>query len=77
VYIVFPLIEESEALDYKNLMEGYEAVTRSFPPPDYQVSIVHGKMKPEAKEQEMQRFVEELKQQTDQTMMPQDGTMVL
>lgn len=57
VYIVFPLIEESEALDYKNLMEGYEAVTRSFPPPNYQVSIVHGQMKPDAKEYEMQRFV--------------------
>ena len=57
VYIVFPLIEESEAMDYKNLMEGYEAVTRSFPTPEYQVSIVHGQMKAAAKEYEMQRFV--------------------
>lgn len=60
VYIVYPLIEESEKLaeqsgkDYKNLMEGYESICRAFP--EYQVSIVHGKMKPEAKEYEMQRF---------------------
>lgn len=57
IYIVFPLIEESEKLDFKNLMEGYEAVTRSFPLPDYAVSIVHGRMKPEAKNWEMNRFV--------------------
>jgi ATP-dependent DNA helicase RecG len=57
VYIVYPLIQESETLDYKNLMEGYEAVSRSFPRPDYQISIVHGQMKPEDKEFEMQRFV--------------------
>lgn len=58
VYIVYPLIQESEKLDYKDLMDGYESVVRDFPPPEYQVSIVHGKMKPEAKEYEMQRFVE-------------------
>ncbi len=57
VYIVYPLIQESEKLDYKDLMDGYESVVRDFPQPEYQVSIVHGKMKPEAKEYEMQRFV--------------------
>ena len=57
VYIVYPLIEESQKLDYKDLMDGYESITRAFPPPDYQVSIVHGKMNPQAKEYEMQRFV--------------------
>lgn len=56
VYIVFPLIEESETLDYKNLMEGYEAITKEFPRPDYQVSIVHGQMKADDKEAEMNRF---------------------
>lgn len=55
-YIVYPLIEESEKLDYKNLMDGFESVTRAFPTPKYQVSIVHGQMKPDAKEFEMQRF---------------------
>ena len=58
VYIVYPLIQESEALDYKDLMDGYESITREFPPPEYQVSIVHGKMKPEDKEFEMKRFAE-------------------
>lgn len=57
VYVVYPLIEESQALDYKDLMDGFESISRAFPQPDYQVSIVHGKMKPEAKEYEMQRFV--------------------
>lgn len=56
VYIVYPLIEESEKLDYLNLMDGYEAITRRFPLPDYKVSIVHGKMKPEDKDYEMQQF---------------------
>jgi len=54
-YIVFPLIEESATLDYKDLMDGYESVTRRFP--SYQISIVHGRMKAEDKEWEMQRFV--------------------
>lgn len=58
VYVVYPLIEESEALDYKDLMDGYESIARAFPNPDYQVSIVHGKMKPEDKEFEMKRFAE-------------------
>lgn len=56
VYIVYPLIEESEKMDLKNLMEGYEAITRAFPLPQYRVSIVHGKMKPQDKDFEMQRF---------------------
>ncbi|WP_044203063.1 ATP-dependent DNA helicase RecG [Flammeovirga sp. OC4] len=55
-YIVYPLIEESETLDYKNLEEGYEAVSRAFP--EYKVSIVHGRMKPADKDAEMQRFAD-------------------
>ena len=58
VYIVYPLIEESQAMDYKDLMDGYESVKRYFPMPQYQISIVHGQMKPEDKAYEMQRFVE-------------------
>lgn len=54
VYVVYPLIEESEKLDLKDLMDGYESICRAFP--DLAVSIVHGKMKPEAKQFEMQRF---------------------
>jgi len=57
VYIVYPLIQESEAMDYKDLMDGYESISRDFPSPKYQISIVHGKMKPADKEHEMQRFV--------------------
>ncbi len=57
IYIVYPLIQESEALDYKDLMDGYESIARSFPTPDYQISIVHGKMKPANKDYEMERFV--------------------
>ncbi len=55
VYIVYPLIEESEKLDLKHLMDGYESVSRSFP--DYAISILHGQMKPEAKNFEMARFL--------------------
>ncbi len=55
-YVVYPLIEESSSLDYKDLMEGYAAIQRDFPQPKYQVSVVHGKMKPEDKELEMKRF---------------------
>jgi ATP-dependent DNA helicase RecG len=55
VYIVYPLIDESEKLDLKHLMDGYESVCRAFP--DVPVSIVHGKMKADAKEYEMKRFV--------------------
>jgi ATP-dependent DNA helicase RecG len=54
VYIVYPLIEESEKLDLKHLMDGYESISRAFP--DIAISILHGKMKPEAKDYEMQRF---------------------
>ena len=57
VYIVYPLIQESEAMDYKDLMDGFESVSREFLKPKYQISIVHGKMKPADKEFEMQRFV--------------------
>ena len=57
IYMVYPLIEESETLDYKDLMDGYESVVREFPAPQYQVSIVHGRMKPEDKDYEMERFV--------------------
>ena len=56
VYIVYPLIEESETLDYNHLMDGYESVKRQFP--ELAISIVHGKMKPVDKEYEMKRFVE-------------------
>ncbi|MEK9614559.1 MAG: ATP-dependent DNA helicase RecG, partial [Flavobacteriaceae bacterium] len=58
VYIVYPLIQESEKLDYKDLMDGYESIARSFPPPNYQISIVHGKMKSEDKAYEMERFAQ-------------------
>tara|TARA_R110000764_G_scaffold219818_1_gene307645 strand:+ start:60793 stop:62925 length:2133 start_codon:yes stop_codon:yes gene_type:complete len=57
IYIVYPLIQESEALDYKDLMDGYESIVRDFPQPEYQISIVHGKMKPADKDYEMERFV--------------------
>jgi ATP-dependent DNA helicase RecG len=57
IYVVYPLIEESETLDLKNLMEGYESLSRDFPMPEYQISIVHGRMKAAEKEFEMQRFV--------------------
>lgn len=57
VYIVYPLIQESEALDYKDLIDGYESIVRDFPQPEYQISIIHGQMKPNDKEYEMERFV--------------------
>lgn len=57
VYVVYPLIEESKTMDYKDLMDGFESIARRFPMPKYQVSIVHGKMKPQDKDFEMQRFV--------------------
>ena len=55
VYIVFPLIEESEKSDLKNLEDGFEALRQVFP--EFRLSKVHGKMKPKDKEEEMQRFV--------------------
>lgn len=57
IYIVYPLIEESATLDYLNLLQGFEQLERSFAKPEYQISIVHGKMKAVNKELEMQRFV--------------------
>ncbi len=57
IYVVYPLIQESEKLDLKDLMDGYESISRSFPLPEYAISIVHGKMKPDEKDYEMQRFV--------------------
>ena len=56
-YIIYPLIEESSKLDYENLMKGYEEVKSFFPEPNYWVSMVHGKMKADQKETNMQRFV--------------------
>ena len=55
IYIVFPLIEESEKIDLKNLEQGFEALCQAFP--EFRLSKVHGKMKPKDKEEEMQRFV--------------------
>ncbi|MGV6846584.1 MAG: helicase-related protein, partial [Lutibacter sp.] len=57
IYIVYPLIKESEKMDYKDLMDGYESISRDFPKPTYQISIVHGQMKAQDKEFEMQRFI--------------------
>ena len=58
IYIVYPLIQESETMDYKDLMDGYESISRDFPLPNYSISIVHGKMKPADKDSEMKRFAE-------------------
>lgn len=57
IYVVYPLIQESEKLDLKNLQDGTEIMRREFPLPDYQISIVHGKMVAKDKDYEMQRFV--------------------
>ena len=58
IYVVYPLIKESEALDYKDLMDGYESMVREFPMPEFQISIVHGKMKTLDKDYEMKRFID-------------------
>jgi ATP-dependent DNA helicase RecG len=58
IYIVYPLIQESETMDYKDLMDGYESISRDFPLPQYSISILHGKMKPADKDAEMKRFAE-------------------
>jgi ATP-dependent DNA helicase RecG len=58
IYVVYPLISESEKLDLKNLMDGFEHIQHDFPMPDYFVSVLHGRMKPEDKDYEMKRFVE-------------------
>jgi ATP-dependent DNA helicase RecG len=56
IYIVYPLIEESEKMDYKDLMDGYKSISRRFPLPNYKIGIVHGRMKPEDKSYEMAQF---------------------
>ena len=56
-YIIFPLIEESEKLDYENLMRGYENVKAFFPEPKYWISMVHGQQKPDVKNTNMDRFI--------------------
>lgn len=58
IYVVYPLIKESEKMDFKNLEDGYFGITEYFPPPNYFVSIVHGKLKASEKDLEMQRFIE-------------------
>ncbi|MDP1622952.1 MAG: ATP-dependent DNA helicase RecG [Bacteroidales bacterium] len=58
IYYVFPLIQESETLDLKNLIDGYKFISREFPPPHYGVSMVHGQMKQKEKDVEMKRFLE-------------------
>jgi ATP-dependent DNA helicase RecG len=57
IYVVYPLITESEKMDYKDLEDGFESISREFPPPGYVVAIVHGKMKPGYKETGMQQFI--------------------
>jgi ATP-dependent DNA helicase RecG len=57
VYVVYPLIQESEKLDLKNLTDGIDVMAHDFPLPQYRISIVHGKMKPAEKDFEMNRFV--------------------
>ena len=56
VYVVYPLIEESQKLDLKDLQDGYESLERYFPKPQYQLGIVHGRMPPKDKDFEMKRF---------------------
>jgi ATP-dependent DNA helicase RecG len=58
IYIVYPLIRESEKMDYVALEEGYEAIVRAFPPPEYSVVCVHGQMKPEEREAGMKLFIQ-------------------
>lgn len=58
VYIIYPLIEESEKLDLENLQDGYERLLETFPRPEFQISVVHGRMKAEDKEFEMKRFTD-------------------
>ncbi len=57
IYIVYPLIRESEAIDYKDLEDGLESISRAFPAPKFAISVVHGKMKPEEKDKAMDLFV--------------------
>ena len=62
VYIVYPLIQESETLDLKNLTDGYQHVVAAFPAPEFTVGMVHGKMKQKEKDAEMKRFIEKKSQ---------------
>jgi ATP-dependent DNA helicase RecG len=55
-YFIYPLIEESSKMDFENLMKGYEEVKAFFPEPQYYISMVHGKQKPEVKDTNMMRF---------------------
>jgi ATP-dependent DNA helicase RecG len=57
VFMVYPLIQESEKLDLKALEEGYDNIQRNFPPPKYAISVMHGKMRPEEKDKSMNLFV--------------------
>ena len=56
IYVVYPLIQESETMDYKDLEDGYEAISRDFPLPEYVTTVCHGRMKPEDKEESMRQF---------------------
>src|SRR5574344_2693595 len=56
IYIVYPLIQESERVDFKNLEEGYKQITTTFAAPNYKTIMVHGKMKSAEKEDAMQQF---------------------
>ncbi|MFI3278726.1 MAG: ATP-dependent DNA helicase RecG [Rikenellaceae bacterium] len=58
IYIVYPLIEGSESMDYKDLHDGYESISRDFPLPQYHATICHGKMKAADKEESMRQFKE-------------------
>ena len=58
VFVVFPLINESKKLNYKDLADGYESYSRAFPPPQYAITMVHGQMKNEEKEESMKYFVQ-------------------
>jgi len=62
IYIVYPLITESENFDYKDLEDGLESISRAFPPPEYALSVVHGRMKPEEKDKAMQLFIKGITQ---------------
>lgn len=58
VYVVYPLIKESEKMDYKDLYDGFETLSREFPLPEYRLSVVHGKLPPEEKNEGMRAFKE-------------------
>jgi ATP-dependent DNA helicase RecG len=58
IYVVYPLIKESEKLDYQNLQQGYDDLVQEFKTPNYQISILHGKLTHDQKEFEMRRFIE-------------------